>query len=175
MKRKDKIPGTDIFPERTGYQVPNGYFDELTDKIMDRVDIPTYDDTDLPESYFESLPDRIMSRTGTEESSGRVVKMSGWKKYMSIAASLAIFIMGYNYFNTDAESDIDMVASDELILEYLDEYDVDLETATLSELEFIKDEFNVMEVVEESDELYEYYLDYHIDDLPANELEEIIK
>lgn len=175
MKRNDKKSEVDIFPKRTGYQVPDGYFDKLTDKIMDRVDIPTYDETDLPESYFEILPDRIMSRTKTEAPSARVVGISSWKKYTSIAASLAIIIMGYHYFNSDTETGKDMAASDELILEYLDEYDVDLETATLSELKYIQDEFNMLDIVEESDVLYEYYLDYHIDDLPANELEEIIK
>lgn len=175
MKKKDNRPEADIFPEKTGYQVPNGYFDKLTDRIMDQVDIPTYNETDLPESYFENLPDRIISLTKTEMPSTRVVKMSGWKKYMSIAASLAIFIMGYNYFSSNTGSDTDMVVSDELILQYLDEYDVDLETATLSELEIIQNEFNMIDAIEDSDELYEYYLDYHIDDLPANELEEIIK
>ncbi len=164
------------FPKDTGYSVPGGYFDELPERITSRLGFDNVDVNDVPETYFKDLPDRIMESIDVEEKPVLVIHpLSRWIKYAGIAASLVLAVVMFDHLRSGNEQVPEILVSDDLILEYLNEYNENIDASALSEIELIRNEFNLIDVVGESDELYEYYLEYYLDDVPSDDLEEILK
>lgn len=99
--------------QRTGMQVPQGYFESLENKITDRIaadaeaQLRTKIDQDghaVPEVYFETLEQRILRRIHPAEEempaetkqTGRIIQMPRWGKYVAAASVLLVAALFFN-------------------------------------------------------------------------------
>ena len=159
-----------------GFKTPEGYFEGLTDKIMDKLSeeersIPENEGFGVPENYFESLNERIKDRLEPKET--KVVQLHSYRKYWVAAASIAaVFLLAVliPWKGTEATS-FDALASAD-IEAYIDEGNVDFSSYELAE--FIPEE-NLAEsmLLEESveEENIMDYLDDAIEDIDELNLE----
>lgn len=114
---------------KTGFQIPAGYFDQLTDRVLENVEvkadqIPT--GFKVPEDYFEHLENKLMSHLEQET---KVVSLlqsqSGnsrkWLYPLLAVAAVFIGIMAINGMFTTSQNDIVTFADveDQEIVEYL--------------------------------------------------------
>ncbi len=99
--------------------VPDGYFDTLSDKIMDRVakeekveeildSYATGQSGSVPDGYFDQLPNTIMERVRQEESH-RIVLRKRWITVTSVAASIALVVSigSATFFSPKTENPVD--------------------------------------------------------------------
>ncbi|MBT8312424.1 MAG: hypothetical protein HKP23_06290, partial [Flavobacteriaceae bacterium] len=54
--------------KKEGFKLPEGYFEGLTDRILERVaedtsDLPEKEGFTVPEGYFDSLNERVRAKT----------------------------------------------------------------------------------------------------------------
>ena len=103
----DKVKKSDSF------QVPDGYFSELPDKVMARIEteekvaqvLEKYHSSQpfsVPDGYFAALPDQVMARIGAAEKS-RFLFRRRLITAISVAASLVLVVgiglLWYNFQN----------------------------------------------------------------------------
>ena len=159
-----------------GFKTPEGYFEGLTDKIMDKLSeeersIPENDGFGVPENYFESLNDRIKDQLGPKET--KVVQLHSYRRYWVAAASIAaIFLLavlipwkGAEATSFDALANADIEA-------YLDEGNLDFSSYELAEFipeESLEESIMLEESVEEENIMD--YLDDAIEDIDELNLE----
>lgn len=90
-----------------GFVVPEGYFGELSDRILVKSSSSDFDsaqsddadngDPNVPEKYFEEFPSKVISRIESEEKpgAGKIIVLAQWRKYVQVtalAASVALLI-----------------------------------------------------------------------------------
>ena len=96
------------FENEKEFKLPENYFNELTDRIEDRIATETIqhlaagNGLKIQDSYFDDLADRINNKLGETNAPGkRKVMFQSWIRY-SAAASL-IFVIGISlYFNSSS-------------------------------------------------------------------------
>ena len=111
---KTKITIDDIKLLKDSYQVPEGYFDSLADKIEARKDEklaliqledidPIEESYQVPEGYFEGLMDKIEERKDMEDNvvSFRRRKIRIWGSFVA-AACIAMVVLSVINFGPDA-------------------------------------------------------------------------
>lgn len=94
------------FENEEEFKLPENYFNELTDRIEDRIATETIkhlaagNGLKIQDSYFDDLADRINNKLGETNAPGkRKVMFQSWIRY-SAAASL-VFVIGISlYFNS---------------------------------------------------------------------------
>ena len=154
-------------------QVPEGYFDSLTDKIMNRVEAEEASflkneklkqlPFQVPENYFDELTTVIDNRLPTQEA--RVIKL--WSTNLfRYAASLIIILSAAFFINQrfKSNSDLDLISqlSDDEVIEYLITDDVMIEEM-LAQEEIMDDVLSDLM----ADVAYDYseMIDYETEDL----------
>jgi hypothetical protein len=96
------------FENEKEFVLPENYFNELTDRIEDRIATETIqhlaagNGLKIQDSYFDDLADRINNKLGETNAPGkRKVMFQSWIRY-SAAASL-VFVIGISlYFNSSS-------------------------------------------------------------------------
>lgn len=101
-------PLLDSIPKDSIWQVPQGYFDDFSNKVLETAEEKAIApllyslekrDYEVPENYFETLPARILAKA-QGNSTGKVIQFnSNWlsqvRNYgMAVAASVAIILGG---------------------------------------------------------------------------------
>jgi hypothetical protein len=81
------------------YQVPEGYFDELSPVLTVAQDRATYQ---APEGYFAELPKSILEKVAAPVTGGKVLK-GNWWKYSSVAAIAACFLLIFSWPQADTK------------------------------------------------------------------------
>ena len=131
-----------IRDRNNGYKVPEGYFSELEDTLLDKVKnlesiedvLKNYKGTHgytTPESYFDTLEKRVL-----EKVKPKVIPLFSWKKIAistaTIAASLVLAFSIYNYSSTKQTTNTIAAIDTAQIHDYIDNGELDL---TLFEVE----------------------------------------
>jgi hypothetical protein len=84
----------------TGFKAPKGYFDEISDRVMNRVhdgnemELPSSDGFKVPANYFEGLENHILYKV-KEDKVSRVLPLNSNKKWFyltGVAAAIAILL-----------------------------------------------------------------------------------
>lgn len=143
------------YPQKPGFKVPENYFEELEEKLMqgfaeeNSIELPSVKSGfKVPEGYFEKLEDQILEK---QKSTGKVISIFR-KEYLYYAAAVAaIFILVWIApFNKTATEDplgwddVEVSAMEDYIVE---SYDLDyMDSAEFSSL-FLDDE----KLVDDSD------------------------
>ncbi|MDH3697871.1 MAG: hypothetical protein OER83_04355 [Flavobacteriaceae bacterium] len=153
-----------------GFKTPEGYFDSLTDRILEKVgkesqSAPENEGFSTPDNYFESFNDKLKARMEPKET--KVVQLRSYRRYWVAAASIAaifLLVVVIPWGGTE-ESSFDTLASAE-IEAYLDEGDLGLSSYELAEFiaEDALQEDAIMEMNIEDENIMEY-LDDTIDDI----------
>ena len=140
---------------KTGFKVPEGYFEEFSDKMVSALGNEL--DREIPQI---SIWKRINSWMSSYDISPKMV--------VSFASLLLVLTLGYNYFSVPAEQELLAMNEDEAmeyILDHSDEMDIeDLYTMELGEI-------NLVDITIEDSELY---LDEILDEIDEEMLEEMI-
>lgn len=109
------------------FTIPSNYFETLTERIENRINLATIqtlvptDGFQVPVGYFAELTNRIHSKTQENKVLGRKKNMfSSWVSY-SAAASVAMVIGVFLYFNSSVYSINNKLADvpDQEIINYL--------------------------------------------------------
>ena len=156
--------------KQDGFKIPDGYFEGLTDRIMDRVSeevhgLPKSDGFQTPEGYFDTLSDQILERSKKEDT--KVVKLYPYRKILITAASIAavvVIFIGLQWQGNQGLTFED-IANMELE-EYFDNNASAINTYEIAELMPL-DELEVTDILESEwdEENIVEYLDETIDDI----------
>ena len=156
--------------KETGFSTPDGYFDKLTDRIMDRIGqeadgLSGSGGFKVPEGYFDSLSEKILEKEQKPEP--KVVKLYPYRKLLITAASIAavvVIFIGLQW-QGDQGLSFDDIASLELE-EYFDQNPGVVNTYEIAELMPL-DDLEVNDILESDwdEENIVEYLDEEIDDI----------
>ncbi|MCM4160621.1 hypothetical protein FHG64_18530 [Antarcticibacterium flavum] len=170
MKR-NKLP----YSQKSGFQVPENYFQDLEDRIMNKV---TNDESSLeylkgqsgfvvPQDYFEQFEGKVIDKLGLDTPDKKVIPL--WKKkkfyYTTAVAAVFIAIISTVLFNPVLPDytmeNIELAAFEE----YIDRGYIDLNfneiSAFITEEGYAGDSFNTAEL---SDEEMLDYLNENVED-----------
>ncbi len=170
----DIAPKLAAMEKQNPFLVPDGYFSNLENRVLDALDKKPSLVNTTPDGYFDSLSDRVLERVQAEENT-RVIPFYK-KRWLSIAASF-IILLGAGYLltspsdtsieNTEFAFDIDP----EEALEYLEEND-NLYLTDLLSLDIYEDE--IMEEESELEDWDDADIDELLEELNTEDLEELL-
>ena len=164
MKRKNS--------GKNPFNIPKDYFNSFEDKLKDRIfkedsPIPKNDGFGIPESYFEQLQAQLTAKV-EEKSSAKVIPLYSYKKFLVIAASIAVLLVlavGINWNNDNNLSFTDLANSE--IEAYFNDTEIDLSSDEIAEVlpidgyeinDFVKPEMteeNLLDYLNENVENFE--------------------
>jgi len=165
--------------KQNSFKTPEGYFDSLTDRIMDRISqedsvIPKTDGFGVPEGYFDSLNKEIIDQSGGAASAEtKVVKLHNYRKFYFAAASVAaalLLVFGLQWNRPESLSFEDLAGAD--IESYFEDHEIGLSSYEMAELLPIED-LEVNDILDNElneDNIIEY-LDDNFDDLDELNIE----
>ncbi|MBK8701561.1 MAG: hypothetical protein IPN29_19240 [Saprospiraceae bacterium] len=81
--------------------LPSGYFQDVETKVMSRIQLEKFKgepSDEVPLDYFDNLPDRVMERVGQSSRAGQVLLMSRLR-WFAIAASFVLVIFAVGKWN----------------------------------------------------------------------------
>lgn len=160
--------------KENNFKTPEGYFDQLTERIMDRLDreipdIPKSDGFKVPDTYFDSLSEQIMEKA--EKPEPKVVKLYPYKKMLISAASIAavvVIFIGLQWQAGDQGISFEDIANMELE-EYFDNNAGTMSTYEIAELVPVEDleMTDILDSEWDEENIVEYLDDtiYDIDEL----------
>ena len=93
-------------PKESGFEVPNGYFDNIEDQFSTKLKEETLPDSsgfEVPEGYFDTLENKILDQVELPKK-GKVISLrSRILRISSVAAAVALLFVSYlNFFNTSS-------------------------------------------------------------------------
>ncbi|MCE2611824.1 hypothetical protein LVD13_02490 [Flavobacteriaceae bacterium D16] len=157
--------------KKEGFKVPDGYFEGLNKRLMDRLDqenldLPGDDGFAVPEGYFDSLQDKLSSRIGASQEN-KVIRLNPWKKYYLVAASIAalvVIVIGFRLGQTEEFTFSDLASAE--LETYLEENDLGLTSYEIAEVLPIE-EIEVNDILDNelNEENIIDYLDENVEDL----------
>ena len=142
--------------ESTGFKTPKGYFDDLEDQLMKRINsdktLEAIEDSGfaVPKDYFETIDSEIFSKL--EDEKPVIFLHKKWYYIAGVAASLVVFLGLIFNTNTVTFNDVSTIEIENYINEQNienEELAVILDLDAISETDFI--EYNISD-----DEVYEY-------------------
>jgi len=100
-------------PKNAGFDVPNGYFDDVEDgfsvKLREEL-FPNEVGFEVPSDYFNTLEDRILSNVELPKQ-GKVISLrTRILRIASVAAAIALLFVGYQFFNQEIEPTSEEIA-----------------------------------------------------------------
>ena len=123
--KENRLP----YSNKSGFKVPEGYFQEFGSRMMERV---TENEKDfgtspfkVPENYFEQLGDRVFQKLDDTPEKGKVIPLfrrRSWSYIAGVAAVAAVFFSALT-FNENGEigfDDLDITSVENYLLESLD-------------------------------------------------------
>lgn len=119
---KDIAPKLSLWKYKEGYTVPEGYFENLSDRMLDRV----LEEEKL-EPYFTSLPNEVMRKI-KEEDKGKIISIRPFLKY--VAAAVIMLSIGTLVWNNLNDSEPDLLAS----IEDSEELDYIIESVSIEDI-----------------------------------------
>ncbi|WP_411031964.1 hypothetical protein [Spongiimicrobium sp. 3-5] len=161
---------------KQGFKTPDGYFDKLTDKILERTSkvgpsLPKKDGFKVPDDYFENLSAKVAQQVGHKET--KVISLWANKKWYLAAASIAaiaIIVFGTQW-NSAGEISFDDLANTD-IETYLQHNELELTTYEIAQVLPVEElEINdILDIALDGEHIIEY-LDENIDDIEDLNLE----
>ena len=154
--------------KNTGFKVPQDYFLNLEDKIMDNIKLDNVlqgiDDTGfkMPEGYLDTLEDVVLTKV-TKSSNPKVVSLFNKQTLIYISGVAAAVLIMFNVFWNKPETTIDTLDA-ELVENYI--IDQGINTYEIASLLSTNDEINLdIELFDETfnDDSLEDYLLENID------------
>jgi len=148
----------DLHKNKGGFKLPEGYFDSVEERLIERWDSKIPGDTgfSVPEGYFETLSETLQEKITPEKNNrGRVISLFRGKKLAYVVSTIAACLTVLLYIklydtNTTKWSDVALSEMENYIAQghvKLNAYDyaaifndVDLDTLTLQEFEINTDE-----------------------------------
>ncbi|AVR46685.1 hypothetical protein C7S20_16205 [Christiangramia fulva] len=116
------------YPQKSGFKVPDNYFEELEDKLMLRIteensaELPSVNSGfKAPDGYFENLEDRILAR---QNSKGRLISLFKKENLYYAAAVAAIFVLMW-FSPFDRNSATNQITWDDLEIATIEDYIVE--------------------------------------------------
>ncbi len=163
--------------KKEGFKLPEGYFEGLTDRILEGIaedtsKLPDKEGFAVPEGYFDSLDERVRKAISPDEDS-KVVRLNPWKKYYFVAASIAaliIIVIGFQLSQTQEFTFSDLANAE--LENYLDETDLGLTSYEIAEVLPIE-ELDVNDILDTAlnEENILDYLDENVEDLDELNIE----
>ncbi|MBT8322251.1 MAG: hypothetical protein KJO94_02125 [Eudoraea sp.] len=163
--------------KKEGFKLPEGYFEGLTDRILERVaedtsDLPEKEGFTVPEGYFDSLNERVRAKTFPGEDP-KVVRLNPWKKYYFVAASIAaliVIVIGFRLSQAESYTFSDLANAE--LESYLNETDLGLTSYEIAEVLPIE-ELEVNDILDNAlnEESIIDYLDENVEDLDELNIE----
>ena len=163
--------------KKEGFKLPEGYFEGLTDRILEGIEedtskLPDKEGFAVPEGYFDSLDERVRKAISPDEDS-KVVRLNPWKKYYFVAASIAalvIIVIGFQLSQTQEFTFSDLANAE--LENYLDETDLGLTSYEIAEVLPIE-ELEVNDILDTAlnEENILDYLDENVEDLDELNIE----
>ncbi|MCK0189265.1 hypothetical protein [Arenibacter sp. F20364] len=157
--------------KNNSFKVPDGYFDTLSGKIMDKVakeetSMPPSEGFKVPEGYFENLNDKLLGQLQNTALETKVIPLKSFKKHYLAAASVAAVVLLFILVQFKSDKPLsysDLASSD--IDQYFEFNDLELTSYDLVEILPIQDlDLNdIMESRLENENIIDY-LDSHIED-----------
>lgn len=157
--------------KKEGFKVPDGYFEGLNQRLLNRLDkddldLPEDDGFAIPEGYFDGLHDKLSSRIGAPQEN-KVIKLNPWKKYYLVAASVAaliVIVIGFRLGQPEEFTFSDLANAE--LESYLDENDLGLTSYEIAEVLPIE-EIEVNDILDNdlNEENIIDYLDENVEDL----------
>lgn len=159
------------------FKTPEGYFENLTDKLMDKLneekgDLPKEDGFTIPENYFDGLKKSIQEKVDVPET--KVVQLHPYRKYYVAIASVAailLVLVGLNWNSADETTWDDLANAD--IETYFETNELGLTTFEIAEVLPV-DELEINDILENQfeEENVIDYLNENIDDIEDLNLED---
>lgn len=149
---------------KTGFEVPNGYFESLEDRVLSKIKSEVIND--IPEGYFDTIEDRVFEKIKNEEP--KVISLKS--RFVKVAAPLAIaasilLLITLQLFNTNQKDVFANLETSE-IETWINNGDLDLETFEITSVYNDADFENI--------ELYDSYSDNdlleYLDDIDLESL-----
>ena len=149
---------------KTGFEVPNGYFESLEDRVLSKIKSEVIND--IPEGYFDTIEDRVFKKIKNEEP--KVISLKS--RFVKVAAPLAIaasilLLITLQLFNTNQKDVFANLETSE-IETWINNGDLDLETFEITSVYNDADFENI--------ELYDSYSDNdlleYLDDIDLESL-----
>lgn len=165
---KDK----NTYPNDLGFKVPDGFFENLEDQLMDQASLKSQlpNDTgfEVPDGYFDTLTDELLTTEVDIKEETPVRNLNWWYPALAVAAGLAV-LFSLNIFDTTTETvDFAQLETAELEVFFSNqsdfEQDESLELLYAYEPELLE-EVSIREELPE-EELYNYLLE----DIDINEI-----
>ncbi|MHA6280756.1 hypothetical protein ACXYMT_11295 [Salinimicrobium sp. CAU 1759] len=123
--KENRLP----YSNKSGFKVPEGYFQDLESHLMERVTAVEKDfgqsPFKVPENYFEQLGDKVFEKLEDQPKKGKVIPLFRRKTWSYIAgvAAVAAVLFSSVIFNENGEigfEDLDITAVENYLLESLD-------------------------------------------------------
>ena len=164
-------------PKNTGFKTPEGYFERVTDRILDRIKneevsgMPEKDGFTIPEGYMEKMQKEVLSKV--KNSDTPVISLHPYRKHLLVAASIAaifVLVIGLQWNDTKSITFDDLASAD--IETYFETREIGFTSYEIAEVipvnsidmnEFMEtgvDDENIMDYLEDSiDDLEELNLE----------------
>ena len=141
---------------QAGFKVPCGYFDQLTDRVLENTqdqELQDHAGFKMPEDYLVSLEDRVMSRLGQET---RVIPLpvSKTKQWLYPALAMAALFIGFIIING-------LFTQDKVTFADLEDQEI---TDFLVDVDFMQDEESVALLFADNTILKEIEMEENITD-----------
>ena len=163
--------------KKEGFKLPDGYFEGLTDRILEKVaedtsSLPKKEGFKVPEGYFDSLNERVSTNIAPDEDT-KVIRLNPWKKYYFVAASIAaliVIVIGFRLSQTESYTFSDLANAE--LESYLNETDLGLTSYEIAEVLPIE-ELEVNDILDTAlnEENILDYLDENVEDLDELNIE----
>jgi len=164
-------------PKNTGFKTPEGYFEGVTDRMLDRIKneevagFPEKDGFKIPEGYMEKVQKEVLSKVKTSETP--VISLRDYRKHLLVAASIAamfVLVIGLQW-NGDKSITFDDLANAD-IETYFETRDIGFSSYEIAEvIPVTTTDLNEFMETGVNDENIMDYLEDSIDDLEELNIE----
>ena len=167
-RERENMEWLDQISKDMGYQVPEGYFADLQDRVCKDLYIRRAENREVPEGYFAALPDRVLAEVSEMEA--KKINMVSWLPRIAAAVLIGVLAISIYLFTGEREEVQDDWWSIELIEYQIDELDLGvlIESDLIDETVLEETRVQLLE-----DRYMENYLIDNLDDIDENYLDEL--
>jgi hypothetical protein len=141
---------------QAGFKVPDGYFDQLTDRVLENTqsqDVQDHAGFIMPEDYLLSLEDRVMSRL-EQQTKVNPLQVSKSKQWLYPVLAMAALFVGFIAMNG-------LFSQDKVTFADLEDHEI---TDFLVDADFMQDEESVALLFADNTILKEIEMEENITD-----------
>ncbi len=149
---------------KTGFKIPDNYFDSVEDQLMDKINSEQLDDNKItgfktPDDYFDSVEDNVFKQLNKDNKT-KVVALFSRKNLMYLSGvAAAVLIMLSIFIKDKGETIFDL--DSEMVEAYFLEQDISSYEllALLTEEELYNINFEILNEVFKNETIEDYLLD----------------